>query len=177
MKRLRGMPERQRSSCNPLPYLTRILYHKRERMSSVFKGFEEIILNYFGGIILDTSFGVAFYHFRQNPPRFEPLPPDPTPKTKIRQFILPDFISFFKILFVFILYFSAIYFVFFFARFMDYYEIIFYTFRYYFSLARERIFSPLGAAFPLPFFVAFYPDYPRRKLLFCLCFPAVDIFF
>lgn len=93
------------------------------------------------------------------------------------------FISFFKILFVFILYFSAIYFVFFTPVFIDYYEIIFCTFRYYFFIARERIFSPLdrifsplGATFSLPLFITFYPDYPRRELLLCLCFPAVDIF-
>lgn len=69
MKRLKSASDRQRSSCNPLPHLTRILYHKRERMSSVFKGFEKIILNYFGGIILDRSFSVTFYHFRQNHPQ------------------------------------------------------------------------------------------------------------
>lgn len=64
MKRLKNASDRQRSSCNPLPHLTRILYHKRKRMSSIFKGFEKNILNYFGSIILDRSFSVTFYRFR-----------------------------------------------------------------------------------------------------------------
>ena len=69
MKRLKSASDRQRSSCNPLPHLTHILYHKRKRMSSIFKGFEKNILNYFGGIILDRSFSVTFYRFRQNHPQ------------------------------------------------------------------------------------------------------------